>query len=163
MTAVWTVEHPDYLASASWVLTLALRPASGAALALVGTPAGDGWTVTLDKDQSEGMGAGRAHWQAWATKGAEQVMLGGGTLEVLANLLGEAPADPRTFEERCLDAINAVIEGRASEDFLEMEVGGRKLKLMSLRELLEAQSIFKAKVRAQNGGSLFTFHRVVFQ
>lgn len=163
MTAVWTVEHGDYPASAGWVLTLALRSAAGSAVALVGDAAGDAWTVTLPKAESEALDIGRCHWQAWATKGAEQALLGSGTLEVLASLLGAVPADPRTFDERCLDAINAVIEGRASEDFLEMEVGGRKLKLYSLKELLEAQSIFKARVRAASGGSLFTFHRVVFQ
>lgn len=129
----------------------------------MGVASGSAWAVTLGKTESEALATGRAHWQAWLTKGAEQLLAGGGTFEVLASLLGDAPADPRTFEERCLDAINAVIEGRASEDFMEMEVGGRKLKLYSLKELLEAQSIFKAKVRAQNGGSLFTFHRVVFQ
>lgn len=129
----------------------------------MGVASGDSWTATLSQAASEGLGNGRCHWQAWVTKASERRLAGSGALEVLASLLGDRPADPRTFAERCLDAINAVIEGRASEDFLEMEVGGRKLKLMSLQELLAAQSVFKAKVRAERGGSLLTFHRVVFR
>jgi len=61
--------------------------------------------------------AGRYHWQAYITRDAdsERVMADSGTIEVIANR-DASTDDPRTHARKTLDAIKAVLEGRATKD-----------------------------------------------
>lgn len=152
----------DFPASDGWTVTVkAIIPGSTDVIAIGPSVAsGDDHAITADAATTASWAPGTYRWQSRATKGTEAYTLGTGSFVVKPSI--ESGADPRSLDERCLDAVNAVIEGRASEDMLEMEIGRRKLKLMSLRELLSVQGVLKARVRVANGGSLFTFHRVTF-
>lgn len=60
--------------------------------------------------------------------------------------------DPRSFYEKALDAIEAVIEGRASETDLSYSIGSgstaRSLSKMSFDELISARGFFLRKLKA---------------
>lgn len=51
--------------------------------------------------------------------------------------------------QRCLQAIRARIEGRASSDQLTLQLGDVTLAYMTPSQLLEWESVFAAKVRAE--------------
>lgn len=68
-------------------------------------------------------------------------------LPVLANLNDQAEGfDNRTQNQRTLDAVNAVIEGRASKDQESYAIGGRSLSRTPLRDLMELQRVYQGKV-----------------
>lgn len=59
--------------------------------------------------------------------------------------------DNRTHEEKVLDAINAVLESRATKEHLSYSIGGRSLALMTFDELIKAKSYYEALVKMQRG------------
>ena len=54
-----------------------------------------------------------------------------------------------THSQRCLAAIRARIEGRATSDQLTMQMGDVTLAYMTMPQLLEAETAFSARVKAE--------------
>lgn len=68
-------------------------------------------------------------------------------LPVLANLNDQAEGfDNRTQNQRTLDAVNAVIEGRASKDQESYAIGGRSLSRTPLRDLIDLRREYERLV-----------------
>lgn len=53
--------------------------------------------------------------------------------------------DGRSHVKRTLDAIESLIEGKASKDVSSYSIGGRALSRMSIEELLKWQSVYQSK------------------
>ncbi|VUX47799.1 hypothetical protein DF3PA_70120 [Candidatus Defluviicoccus seviourii] len=70
--------------------------------------------------------------------------------------------DVRSQNERILDAINSVLEGRASRVEASYSIDGKALTLMSIGELLRAQQIFKSRVASERGVGRFP-QNIVFR
>jgi hypothetical protein len=51
--------------------------------------------------------------------------------------------------QRCLQAVRARIEGRATSDQLTIQMGDVMLQHMTMKQLLEAESVFSTRVRAE--------------
>ena len=134
--------------SADWALTYYIRGASG--LTVAGVPSGPGWQTTITAAQSTPMAAGVYYWQAVATKLAERITLGQGTITIEADLAysGTAAAfDGRTEAEKALDAINAEVTARLNGGTAEeYTIGNRSLKKTPMRDLIALQSRYKTIV-----------------
>jgi hypothetical protein len=79
----------------------------------------------------------------------ESYELGRGTVEVLADIskaTAGSGADFRTQNRRTLDAIRAVLEGKATRVEQEYQVGGRMLKLVPYAELREMEADYTNRV-----------------
>lgn len=73
-----------------------------------------------------------------------------GTIEIKTDFPNHpAGFDPRSHAETALDAIEAIIEGRATEAHLSYSIGGRSFGLMTLEELWTARSKFRAEVERE--------------
>ena len=62
----------------------------------------------------------------------------------------DLPVVTDSHAKRVLDALEAVIEGRASKSQLRQKVGGVEVEHMSLSELVKFCGIFRAKVRKED-------------
>ncbi len=83
--------------------------------------------------------------QGYATKGEQRITFDSGNLTIQPNLAtATAGLDPRSHVRRTLDALEAVIEGRATEDTLSQSVDGRSLSLMSHEQLMAARNRYYA-------------------
>lgn len=84
---------------------------------------------------------------------SERVTLGGGGFfDVRANR-DKSADDPRTHAKKVLDAIEAVIEGRASKDQEEYSISGRQLRRTPIPELLKLRDVYRAEVRGQEASA----------
>ena len=71
-------------------------------------------------------------------------MVDSGRTEITINL-ANTNADLRSHAKKVLDAIEAVIEGRATIDQSSFSLGGRSLSRMSVEELMTFRDRYKAE------------------
>lgn len=72
-----------------------------------------------------------------------------GKITILANLAAPQPFDSRSHNKIMLDAITAVLEGRATSDVMEYTIGSRHLRKMAPMELEEWRGLYEQRVRIE--------------
>jgi len=139
------------ISSSDWTLTTYLRSATaGLGLTVVAVAYGDGWESTISAATSAGLTAGDWTWGTRATKGAEVVTIGAGSVVILPalNYAGVPSAiDGRSQAQQDLDAVQAAIRALISGGAVKRyTIGGRQLEKFSLEELMARESQLKAIV-----------------
>lgn len=139
----------DYPASA-WTLTYRFKNAAGG-FEVVASADGDHFAVTVAANVTTGYAAGSYAWAAQVSKSGEKYTVDSGTLEVLADLFSgtaTTASDQRSHNQIALDAVRAVMEGRASKDQQEYAIAGRKLVLTPMADLIKLLNFYEARVAA---------------
>ena len=126
----------DYPASAGWTLVHLLRPASGSAdpITLTAAADGDDYLTTITPTAS-------AAWEAGERKTLNAVTLSRGRLTsnritILANPTEGEPIDDRSHARKALDAIEAVIEKRATMSQKSYSIRDRSCESLAPSELI---------------------------
>ena len=140
----------DYPAH-TWTLTYRFKNAASG-FEIVASADGTNFAVSVAASTTATYTAGTYAWAAQVVNGTTKYTVDSGTLVVLANLFsGTATAanDQRTHAQIVVDAIEAVIEGRAAKDQQEYAINGRMLKLMPVADLLRFRQLYKAELAAE--------------
>ena len=141
------VTLPAYPAP-DWSLVLILRGVGQ--IDLASTDDGEGHRIGASAAVTSGWAAGSYWWQLRAVMGAEAHAVDEGNLTVAADLaLIDAPHDGQSHAERVLQAIEAVIENRATVDQQAYTINGRSLQRMPIADLLALRSRYRDEVRRQ--------------
>jgi hypothetical protein len=143
--------------------TLQVVVRGGAANPITADLADSGGLQSGDLDFA-GAAAGSYSYVIKATRVSDDVVrtVERGTLIVDAD---PTTQDTRSHAERTLDAIEALIEGRATTDVASYSIAGRSLSRMTPDELVKWRSVYRAEVAAQrnagkpNGGRKITLAR----
>lgn len=152
---VFTTSVPDYLPSAGYTLTYRLvrRDAAGAALSFAAGTTGDLFSVNVTPATTATWTPGRYTWAAYASKAGERYTVDQGELVIEADpAVITAPYDNRSHARKVLDAIEAVLEGRASTDQQQVSVAGRTLTRMPITELLLLRDRYRTEVASEAAG-----------
>lgn len=157
-TLDFTVAVPDYPASDGWTLKYRLTPRFAspvqAPVDLTATTNADGsrYDVQASPGTTADWGAGYYTWARWVEKsGARQTLDESGQLLVKADPSATVQGhDARSHARITLDAIQAVIEGRASKDQEEYTIGSRSLKRTPLADLIKLHSRYQTMVQAED-------------
>lgn len=149
----WTKTLGDYPASAPWTLKYRFKNAQGG-FEITASASGDDHGVTVAATTSAGYRAGHYDWMAWVEGGSsEKYTVDTGTFEVLENFRSgtsaDQPYDGRSHARIVLDAIEAVIQNRATLDQEAYEIAGRSLKRTPLADLLKMRQHYKAEVASE--------------
>jgi len=138
---------PRWPASQGWLLSLICQgPAS---LTLGDTPSGDKHQIIIPAASTSGWTAGHYWWTARIVNvGLVQThQIGYGELDIEANASTiTAPYDGRTLAKRTLDAIDAVISGRATLDQQSYKIGTRELVRIPVTELMTFRNTYAWRV-----------------
>lgn len=120
----WTRHLSPYKAADGWVLHYALFNAL-AAYTITAAADGDSHLVDVAGSVTDTWAPGRYDWTAYVTRESDNArrQLFTGTLVVAPNLASGQPYDGRSHARRMLDAIEAVIEKRASKQELDLVRG----------------------------------------
>lgn len=140
----------DYPAP-TWTLTYRFKNAAGG-FEIVASASGSFFAVTHAAATTATIAAGTYDWAAQVSSGAFKYTVDSGTLEVLPNLFSgtaSAASDQRTHNRKTLDAIKAVIEGRATVDQQEYTIAGRSLKRTPMADLLMLLNFYETRVNAE--------------
>jgi len=147
----WTRSLADYPASAGWALSYTLINAS-AKITVNASASGDDHAVTVAAATTAGYAAGTYDWRARVSKAGEVYTVGEGRLTV-RNAFSAATFDARTHARKTLDAIEAVIEGRASSAVAEYTIAGRSLKHIPVADLLALRDKYRAEVLREDAAA----------
>ena len=147
----WTRTLADYPASAGWALSYTLINAA-AKITINATASGDDHAVTVAAATTAGYAPGTYDWRARVTRSGEVYTVGEGRLTV-RNAFSGATFDARTHARKTLEAIEAVIEGRASSEVSYYMIGNRQLRYMTPAELLTLRDKYRAEVAREDAAT----------
>lgn len=142
----------DYPAS-SWTLKYWFKQlaASGANFSAQASADGDNYAVNVAAATTAGYTAGKYAWAAEVSGGSSEVYeIDRGILIVVARFDLASSLDFRTHARKMLDAIEALLENRATADILEYTIGTRHIKKMAPAELRDWRDYYRAEVRMQD-------------
>ena len=151
-TVKWTDHDGDYLPADGWVLSYTFSK-DGSTVTVAGTDNGDGKHL-ITVDSSTSLTAGEYKWVAYVTADSERHTLETGRVTALADLVSAASGyDTRSHVKKTLDALEAVIEGRATTDQHSYSIAGRTLQRMEIADVITWRDKYKAyyaqEVRAE--------------
>ncbi len=166
----WTRTFCDYPAS---LYTLQYRfRGEGTGFNVTATADGDDFDVVVSATNSAACAVKPYQWQAWVTEIADATninMIAEGVTQILRGFTSGSTAsvDLRSDNEIALAAINAAISGQATANIQEYEIstnaGTRKIKRMSMADLLAARTQYaklvsaeKLRKRLKSGDKLMT-------
>lgn len=144
----WTRTLADYPAS-TWTLTYRARSRESS-FEITATASGADHSVTVAKATTAAYKAGIYAWTAQVTDGTTRTTVASGLWTVAPDPANTgAGLDPRSHARRVLEAVEAVLEGRATKDQEEYAINGRSLKRESRETLLKFRNQYRGEVRAE--------------
>jgi hypothetical protein len=139
---------PDYPANEGWSLAYLLISAAQRYV-FNATADGEGYAVAVPAADTAKWVSGDYKLIVRVSKGDEVHTIFEARATVAPDVT--AAADLRTHEEKMLDAITSVLEGKATSDVQEYTVGGRSLKKIPFADLKKLQQEYIWLVRRQHG------------
>ena len=154
-TLDFTTSAPDYPASSGWSLKYRLAPRStGTAIDITATASGDDYAIQVTATATAAWAPGYYSWVAFVEKASERYTVGSGQLEIrAASSTLAAGTDGRTHARKVLDAIEAVLEGRATKDQEEYAINGRSLKRTPIEELMKMRQLYRNEVAGEDAAA----------
>ena len=148
----WTRVFSDYPVG-TYTLTYYFRGPT--VLDVTATTSGSSFLVSLSSSTTAQLQAGEYWWEAKVTGSSETVTVGSGSTKVLPNFADSAQVqagyDGRSHARKCLDAINAMMEGRASAPQLSYTiVGQRTVQMLTPKELIEWRGYYAGIVAQED-------------
>ena len=132
----------DY-SSSTWTLTYYLLK-SGTQITFSASASGTDHLVNVSNTTTAGWAAGIYKWESYISKTGERYKISSGTIEIKPNLAAQTTGyDARSHVKKVLDAIEAVIEGRASRTDLSYTINDRTIQHMGPEELIKWHSHYK--------------------
>lgn len=140
---------PDYPADQGWEITYTLI-GSSENQTFTSTPDGPDHLVSLASSDTTNWPAGDYHWVAQIGDGTDRYTLGEGRITIKADPASiTAGTDLRSHAEKMLEAIESVIEGRASQAAEEMSFEGRSIKFIPITELVPLRDRYRRMVEQE--------------
>lgn len=152
-TPTWRFEDPDYSPLDGWTIEYAFEGPSE--LNVIAVADGAGHVVALTALQTA-IATGSYGWQAIASRAPaptftlERLVVQTGRTEFLLNYGIDTSTGPnKSHAARMVEAIEAQLEGRASDGQKSMSINGRSLDRHTLAELMEARKVYRMELRAE--------------
>ena len=155
-----TLDNPITLTAypaTDWTLSVVLRGAQS--IDLTATAEGETHIVRASAATTGAWSPGDYWFSIRVTDGTDVFEIENGTVRIVADLAQQAAGyDGRGHVEKVLDAIEAVIEGRASKDQERYRINNRELQRTPISELLTLRDKYRDEARrlraAEKGQSL---------
>jgi hypothetical protein len=150
LTWEWERELSDYPAG-TWTLKYWFKQlaAVGARFSITATASGTKHAISVAAATTVAYTAGDYSWSAVVTAGSQAFEVDRGVLKLLPRYDADAALDDRSHARTVLDAIEAVIENRATKDQEEYSIAGRSLTRTPIAELLALRDKYKAEVQRE--------------
>lgn len=145
-TLAFTKSLADYPASSGWALSYVLVNAAGRQT-FNASAAGSDFAVTVAASTTQDWAAGTYSLQGFVTKSGETFTVVNTTMKVLPNVVtGSGGVDTRSHAKKVLDALEALLEGKASQDQKSLTIAGRSISRMDVKDLLDWRDKYRAEV-----------------
>lgn len=136
-----------------WTLTYYLRSSdAGGQIDIAATADGDNYSIDVPTTTTEAFTPGTYFWSAFVTQSGDRKLIAQGRLVIKPNPVDiTQPVDGRSHARRTLDAINAVIERRATTDQQRyvFQAVGRSVDRMPISDLLKFRDYYAGLVATE--------------
>lgn len=155
MTAVWRIYLSDYLPADNWTLKYTLKKSGTAAIEISSSQDPDYPSyhkINVAPATTANYAAGQYYYQAYVENSSTSAkhIVENGVIEVHPDFASSATSyDPRSHAQICLDAIESVLEGRATKNQLDVQVGDKQIRYLKHTELLEMRTYYQDLVEAE--------------
>lgn len=148
---LWEIGLENYPASDGWVLTYNFRKENGSTIQFASTPNGANHYFSVSASITAGWTPGVYLGTSKVTRGVQSFTTWRGQIEILPDLSQQSDNyDTRSHAKKCLDAINAVLEGKATRDVMQTTIAGQSVGRMSWSEITAAKSYFQDLVDGES-------------
>lgn len=140
----FTTTVASYLASAGWVLKFRLVPraAGGTAISLTSVASGDDHQTQVAAATTAAWAAGEYGWSSWVEKAGEVYTVESGQITITPDPRQVAGGtDLRSEAEAALDAVNAMLKGKAATAVMQYRINDREVRSYSIPELIQLRSM----------------------
>ena len=147
-----TIETTDIKASEGWALKFVAVGRLGAITinATADTENANDFSFTAAAATTGAYTAGDYQWQIVATKTTTRYTIATGIVTVSDNIAGRSAAyDNRSHAKKVLDAIEAVLENRASATDQSYTIAGRSITKIPLQDLMRLRAQYKAEYESE--------------
>jgi hypothetical protein len=148
----------EYPATAGWTLTYRLVPraSAGAVISFVAnaTPVlAANYRAQVGPSTTAAWAAGDYSWAAYISKSGIRYTVDSGQLKILPDPgVAAAGTDTRSHARKVLDAIEAVLEKRATQPQEEIVIDGQQLRRTPFEDLVRLHSRYISMVAAEDAG-----------
>ncbi len=151
-TATWRRLLTDYPAPDGWTLSYALVKA-GQQILIPASADGDAYLVEVADASTAAWTAGTYAYQERVSQSGKSYTVSTGSIEILASFAAAAGGlDARSHAQKTLAALEAWIENH-DPAVAEYDIAGRKMKYISIPDLLTLRDQYRREVRGQAGKS----------
>jgi hypothetical protein len=145
-TAKWSRALPDYPADDGWVLSYTLVNANNR-YSFAATASGADHAVSVAATTTANYAPGSYDWRAQVAKTGEVFTVGAGQLVVQPSFA--SATDGRSSARKSLDQVQAYLADANNLQAAEYEIAGRRLKRLSIPDLLALQSNLQLQVKRE--------------
>lgn len=154
MTVIWESTYDSDYPAADWTAKCALKLiGSSAATIITATESGETFTFTITAVVSAVLTLGDYEWVEYVESGSGDTILryemARGTTSVRRFLGTAGTVDSRSTIKTIFDAIEAVIQGRASKDQESFSIAGRSLSRTPITDLLKLRNFYASEVERE--------------
>lgn len=150
-TWAFTFTHADYSAP-TWSASIYFENAA-ATFSATATDDGSDHAFSIAAATTADKVAGRYKWSIRVTDGTDTHTVETGWVDVLTDPAAAGNADPRSWAQKTLDALEATLFGRATNDQLAMSINGRSISRMQLSELTQWRDRLRTEVEGEEQGA----------
>jgi hypothetical protein len=141
----------DFDPADGWACTIEVHNATERLAAVAATAGtGEDFRFVIPKATTAAWAAGRVDWAVYADDGTERHRVYWGHSTIVADLETVDGFDGRTHAKKVLDAIEAVIEGRATKDQQSYTIRDRALSRTPIGDLLMLRQTYLAAVEDEH-------------
>ena len=146
----------QYTPADGWAMTLRLAPRSSGTPIDISTTASDdnqGFAVEVSSATTANWAAGNYSAFALVTLSGERKTVHIGEVEILADPATATAFDVRTHARKVLEAIEAVLENRATTDQQSMTINGRSLERIPVQELIKMRQVYQSEAAREESAA----------
>lgn len=147
----WRREDLSDYPAPTWTLKYRFKNAAGG-FEITATADGSNFAVTVGASTTATYAAGKYEVVGWVASGGEEYTVFNRTIEVLPNLRASSAAtaqDVRSHARKVLEAIEAVIESRATKDQQAYSINGRSLQRTPIADLITLRAQYAMEVQRE--------------
>lgn len=150
-TLLFAVQVAGYPPGDGWTLSYFLKNKDSSAVELTSTASGQDHLFSIPASTTGTWTAGEYFGVARVDDGTSYRVIADVRVEVWQDMSQVGPDyDPRSHARKCLDAIEAVMEGRASKDIINTTIAGQSVGRMTPEQLAFWRNYYRAEVSAED-------------
>jgi hypothetical protein len=149
-TAKWLKSLADHPATDGWALSYTLVNAASR-YTFGATASGADFAVTVAAGSTSAWVPGLYDWRAQVANAGEVFTVGSGQFTVQPSFA--SATDGRSSAKKSLDQVVAYLANSANLEAAEYEIAGRRLKRLSIPELIQLKSHLSAEVQRETAAS----------